>query len=184
VNDAAGEGVSLLQSFGDVVIRSPMYIRSARAFPRGLVVLSFLLAVAGCASSQQEGWEGPKALSTSSVDAWQYKGDPGFKLGTPHYTIYTTIKKEDVRMMLPQLLEGGFAQYRLLVPGIALSDKPMECFIFGSREEFNDFTRENTGKDALIYIQIRRGGYALKDRFVSYQGAASAIFGRGDLDDV
>ena len=150
-----------------------MRIHPIRALYRYAAIFSSLclvLVVAGCAggSHQAGNWDGPKALSTSSIDTWQYKGDPGFKLGTPHYAIYTTIKQEDVRLMLPQVMEGGYAQYRQLVPGIALSDKPMDCFIFRNREQFNDFTRENTGRDSLIYIQIRRGGYALRDRFVSY----------------
>ena len=59
----------------------------------GVPALLSLLILSGC--SEQTGWDGPQRLSTSSVDAWQYHDHAGWKLGTPHYTIYTTIEAED-----------------------------------------------------------------------------------------
>jgi hypothetical protein len=44
----------------------------------------------------------------------------------------------------------------------------MNCYIFGFRDQWNDFTREQTGKDSITYLQIRRGGYAIGDRYVAY----------------
>ena len=126
-----------------------------------------LLLMTGCASSSGPS-EGPRALSTSSVDSWDYKGDPGWKLGTSHYSIFTTIKDNDVRSMLPQVMEGAYSLYLQLVPGVPLSTRPMDCFIFNERMEFNEYTKGATGKDSAIYLQIRRGGYALGDRYVSY----------------
>jgi hypothetical protein len=127
-----------------------------------------LLSFAGCGGQQPGRWDGPQALSTSSIDSWQYKGENGWKIGTPHYTIFTTIAKEEVRAMLPQVMEGAYAQYRQLVPGVPLSDRPMDCYIFYERMEWNDFTKSTTGRDAAVYLQIRRGGYALQDRYVAY----------------
>jgi hypothetical protein len=89
-------------------------------------------------------------------------------LDTLHYAIHTTIADEDVRRMLPQVMEGAFTQYRLLAPDVPISSKPMDCFIFFSRDQWNDFTRANTGSNSVVYLQIRRGGYALGDRYVSY----------------
>jgi hypothetical protein len=134
---------------------------------RSALILGLL--VAGGCSQHGGNWSGPQALSTSSSDAWQYKGEPGLKLNTRHYTIYTTIADEEVRAMLPQVMEGAYAQYAQLVgPGIALSERPMDCFVFRRREEWNDYTRTSTGRDASIYLQIRRGGYAIQDRYVAY----------------
>lgn len=128
-----------------------------------------LLPLAGCSAPQQAGhWDGPQRLSTSSVDSWQYKGESGWKLNTPHYAIYTTIKKDDVREMLPQVMEGAYAQYVQLVPTVPLSQRPMDCYVFFDRMEWNDYTRSTTGRDAQVYLQIRRGGYALQDRYVAY----------------
>src|SRR5438132_976318 len=143
-----------------------------RGRERWLVVgmlLGALALVAGCAQQKQPGhWDGPQALSTSSVDSWQYKNEAGWQLHTRHYLIYTTIGEDDVRGMLPQVMEGAYAQYVQLVPGVPLSERAMECYLFRKREEWNDFTRATTGRDAQIYLQIRRGGYALQDRYVAY----------------
>ena len=70
--------------------------------------------------------------------------------------------------MLTQVMEGAYAQYLQLVPAITLSNRPMDCYIFFERREFNDYTIDSTGKDSKIYLQIRRGGYSLGDRYVSY----------------
>jgi len=134
-----------------------------------LTIASVLTLLAGCESQPQVGkWEGPKALSTASVGGWQFKGAEGWRVNTAHYAIYTTIAKDDIREMLPQVMEGAFEQYRLLAPDVAVSEKPMDCFVFFDRMQWNDYTRATTGKDASIYLQIRRGGYAVGDRYVAY----------------
>ena len=143
-------------------------LRSAASKLTLSALILCLLTIAGCSSPSGGQWDGPRALSTSSVDSWDYRGDPGFKLGTSHYAIYTTIKDNEVRAMLPQVMEGAYALYLQLVPGVPLSTRPMDCFIFNERMEFNDYTKGATGKDSIIYLQIRRGGYALGDRYVSY----------------
>ena len=144
-----------------------MRIQTGRRFGLLAMILG-LLPWAGCGSQQPGNWDGPKVLSTSSVDTWQFKGKPGWKLSTTHYAIYTTIEEDDLRMTLPQVMEGAFTQYRLITPAVRVSDKPMDCFIFNGRQEFNEYTKENAGNAAGVYLAIRRGGYAMKDRYVSY----------------
>jgi hypothetical protein len=146
-------------------IQTARWLRIAAA--AGVVAL---LPLGGCSSEPQQAgqWDAPPRLSTSSVDTWEYKGSPGWRLNTPHYAIFTTIAKDDVREMLPQVMEGAYRQYVQLVPNVPLSNKPMECYVFFGRREWDEFTRATTGKDAHIYLQIRRGGYALHDRYVAW----------------
>jgi len=113
-------------------------------------------------------WEGPQLLSTSSVEAWSFRGEPAHRIKSPNYVIYTTINDPEVTALLPQVMEGALAQYRKVAPGTSRSTDPMECFIFERRVEWEAFTRANTGNDASIYLQIRRGGYAIRDRYVAY----------------
>jgi hypothetical protein len=89
-------------------------------------------------------------------------------LKSEHYVIYTTIEDEDTFNVLPQVMEGALAQYRKVAPGTSQSDSPMECYVFAHRLEWEAFTKANTGPDASIYLQIRRGGYAIRDKYVSY----------------
>jgi len=138
---------------------------------RPLSILLTLLAIlpllaAGCETSSAP--ESPKLLTASSADLWTYNGVAGWRIVTPHYVIYTTIRKEEVRSRLPLIMEGALAQYRALAPEVQLTSRPMECYVFEERREWNEFTRQITGRDAPIFLQIRRGGYTLGDRYVAY----------------
>lgn len=128
-----------------------------------------MVLLVGCSSQLPGGaWDEPQLLSAASVDAWSYANNSGWKICTPHYTIYTTIIDASMRVRLPQIMEGGFSKYCELAQGVKVSQAPMECFIFNERSQWHRFTADNTGRDAGIYLQIRRGGYAVRDRYVSY----------------
>jgi hypothetical protein len=144
--------------------------RSGRFSAWILAALCALTSV-GCESgyAQRLGkWEGPPLLSSASVEGWTYRGEAARRIKSGHYVIYTTISNEDVLAQLPQVLEGALSQYRKLAPGVPLSLTPMECYVFEKRAEWEAFTKANTGADAAVYLQIRRGGYAVRDKFVSY----------------
>src|SRR3954453_18884605 len=74
-------------------------VRTSRLRP--LIALALLLIIlGGCEAaprSQLGHWEGPQLLSNSSVEAWEFRGDPAARrLKTDHYLIYTTIKNPDM----------------------------------------------------------------------------------------
>jgi len=107
-------------------------------------------------------------LSTASVQAWNFRlGEQGRKLLSPHYLIYTTINDDEVTSLLTQVMEGALVQYQKVAPGTDRSEAPMECYIFERRSEWEGFTTANT-RDAKIYLQIRRGGYAVGDKYVAF----------------
>jgi hypothetical protein len=127
------------------------------------------LFFAGCESQKPTlgHWEGPQLLSNASVEAWSFRGEPARRVKSPHYIIYTTINDDEVTALLPQVMEGALEQYRKVAPGVAHSEAPMECYIFERRSEWEAFTTANT-RDAKIYLQIRRGGYAVGDKYVAF----------------
>ena len=102
------------------------------------------------------------------ASAWTSHGQPGWRLATPHYAIYTTLSSQDLRDPLADLMEGALAQYSRLVPEVQLSPRPMDCYVFETRQQWDDFTQRTTGDAAPIYLQIRRGGYTTGDRIVVY----------------
>lgn len=127
------------------------------------------LAVAGCSSERRLGtWEGPDAPPAVTVSDWSYRGQPGKRLASPNYLIHTTIQDPELTASVARLMEGALAQYRRMAPGVPPTDRPMECFIFASRNQWVEFTRQATGVDAAVYLQIIRGGYAVRDWFVAY----------------
>lgn len=123
-----------------------------------------LLFAVGCAQPQNYG-TGPRSTDTQS---WTFDGKPARIVKTEHYLIHTTIEDTAFLQSLAQLMEGALENYRRLTPGIQLTSKPMECYVFARRQQWADFTSQHTGDDAAIYLQINRGGYTVRDWFVAY----------------
>ncbi len=133
------------------------------------MLLSAALALAGCSGSNNLGqWAGPAAPITSDVGTWAYDDQPAKMLISAHYQIHTTIEDDETIQQLPQLMEGALTRYHEFTPGLPLTGRPMDCYIFRTRTEWNDFTQRRTGQDSAIYMQIRSGGYTVNDLFVSY----------------
>lgn len=143
---------------------------SQRRFPSAATILCVALLLAGCASKDRIGERlGPTAPVKVTAAPWRYGDAPGYILSTPHYTIHTTIQDKELARKITQLLEAGYHQYQQFTPGIDLSNKPMDCYIFANREQWADFTAKNTGATAKVYLQINRGGYTVRDWFVAYE---------------
>jgi hypothetical protein len=137
----------------------------------GKMLLSIAMAICmiGCAGSgPQAQFHGPSAPAAVHTEPWTYESDEGELIHTDHYDIYTTVADPDVRHRIADVMEGGLGEYQRIAPGVPISPKPMQCFVFRNREEWTDFTRRHTGVDAYIYLQINRGGYTVRDWYVSY----------------
>lgn len=132
----------------------------------GLWLVALLLG--GCAVRAEPGrWEGPSAPAAVAVTKWTFGETEARLLSTARYRIYTTIADEEVLALLPQVMEGALTMYQRVAP-VPLSDRPMECFIFRSRGEWDRYTQFYAGPDAKVYLQIRNGGYTIQDRYVAW----------------
>ena len=138
-----------------------------------LIVLTTLLS--GCASRSQK-WTGPAQPERVVVNAWSQRPAPASVLNSPRYTIYTTLPNGARRKALPQVMEGAYAQYQAIAPAKLVDDRPMHCFVFAERKEWEEFTSRRTGEDAPMYLQIPRGGYTIDDWFVAYSDTDRGIF--------
>jgi hypothetical protein len=127
------------------------------------------MALAACAQSDSTGWDGPKMLATVNVAEVGNSGSKFKLITTQHYKIYTTIQnRPDLLDRMAQLMEGAFAAYQTLAPQAVLTAYPMQCYLFADRYQWSEFTRQHTGQDAPVYLQITRGGYTIHDWYVAY----------------
>jgi hypothetical protein len=110
----------------------------------------------------------PGSLGYVNYKPWSYAGNQGITITTAHYEIHSTVSDRQTLDTLAVVMEGALGQYQKFVPGVQLSARPMECFVFARRSEWADFTREKTGPDATIYLKINRGGYTVRDWYVAY----------------
>jgi len=139
--------------------------RSFGSIAGALVIL--VTCLAGCAPSavSNRGIEQPALVSFQKLSI---EGSAGTRISTPHYQIYSTIEDDQVLHRVAQVMEGALAQYRELAPNIPLSDHPMDCYLFESRDQWAAFTKSHTGEDAAIYLRVNRGGYTVGDWYVAY----------------
>ena len=131
-----------------------------------LLLGGYPLLVGGCAGAAAP--RERQAETTVKFEPWPEAGRDGLIARTDNYLIHTTIHDRDLLRTLAQVMEGALAQYRQFTPGVRLSARPMECFVFATRAEWARFTAEKTGDDATVYLKINKGGYAIRDWYVAY----------------
>ncbi len=132
-----------------------------------------LMMLVGCAESTPSEighWEGPQTPALVTVSDLANPGDTKVKLvRTQHYKIYSTIvDRPDLLQRAGQLMEGAFVAYQQLAPDVTLTTYPMDCYLFATRAQWQEFTVQKTGGDATVYLQISRGGYTIHDWYVAY----------------
>jgi hypothetical protein len=129
------------------------------------LILSFVCALSGCAS------EPDSALAPSQIrrqEPWTNGDLTGSAIVTRHYVIYTTVTDQHLLESLALVMEGALQQYQETAPGVPVSNRLMECYVFADRQQWAQFTREKTGDDASLYLRITRGGYTVGDWYVAY----------------
>lgn len=120
-----------------------------------------LVLLAGCAAREP-------ASPPAQVQAWTFGGRVARQVVTPHYRIHTTIEDEELNQGLALLMEGALAEYRKLAPDLEMTTLPMHCYVFATRGDWEAYTRKTAGPDAAVYLQIAKGGYALRDTFAVF----------------
>jgi hypothetical protein len=138
--------------------------------------VSVALLLAGCAAAAPIVLDGPVAPVPFQVQGWSYQGNPGWCVSSAHYRLFTTLNDTEINRSVIQVMEAALTEYQKIAPGVPLSDKPMDCYLFGARQQWVDFTRRHTGIDARIYLQITRGGYTVRDWYVAYFVGEAATY--------
>ena len=122
----------------------------------------------GCSHSTLGTWQGPSTSAQVTTETWTF-GEKQYKvLNTQHYRIYTTITDDEVLDMIVETMEGANSIYQQLAPGVTISTRRMDCYIFRWRSEYDAYTAVHGGADAGVYLQIRSGGYTIRDQYVAH----------------
>lgn len=150
-----------------------------KARSAGLLTLLVVLALSsGCSENRPVRGDlvGPVITAPTRYEVWSNSVKPARVVNTSHYRIFTTIQDDDFLQKLANVLEGGYELYKTMAPGLVPSGTQMDCYVFATRAEWEAFTREHTGQDAKLYLQINRGGYTVHDWFVAYYISPSSTF--------
>lgn len=101
-----------------------------------------------------------------SVERWSIGGLQGDLITTATHRIYTTLPEGRLRNEVPRFAEESVTHYRKMVTMLcddveALPPPPekLDTFLFGSRSDWETWTKRRLGRDAPLYLAIERGGY-------------------------
>ncbi|KAA0220035.1 MAG: DUF1570 domain-containing protein [Planctomycetota bacterium] len=129
---------------------------------RSALLLGLLLACGsgGCRS-------GPEA-ARFEVAPWAWGGRAGQRLTSEHFVVYTTVEDAALARSFPVLLERAYREHRLRMPALRPNELRMETFVFGSRREWEAYTRTEYPQSFAVYRLIRAGGFTEGGRAVLF----------------
>jgi len=92
----------------------------------------------------------------------------GERVSTANFRIYHTFRGQSLARMLPPFLETALAHYATALVSLPPPGKPLETYLFGTRDEWVEFTRRRMGREANTYLGLGRGGYTIDGTSVLY----------------
>lgn len=106
--------------------------------------------------------------AVKNVQPWDESYHDGLIIQTEHYKLYTTLLEPLMLRQTPGFLEAAYKAYQSQLPEPISSGRPLEVYLFDTRDQWEDFTRGMAGNDAGVYLQIQRGAYTLNGIVVAY----------------
>ena len=125
-----------------------------------------VMSLGGCGAARN-----PELLEMArqplDVQPWSFAEHRGEMIHTEHYQIYTTIDDNLYKHLLARLLEATHDRMMEVIPEYRQT-KPLDCYVFDSRGQWESYTRARAGSNAPIYLQISSGGYCQEGVFAGY----------------
>ena len=102
------------------------------------------------------------------VRVWNNPYGPGLIIQTKHYRVYTTLLEPLMLRQIPGFVESAFKAYESQLPRPLGSERQMNVYLFDTRGQWEDFTKEFTGAESVMYLQIKKGAYVANGTCVAY----------------
>ncbi|MHC4287638.1 MAG: hypothetical protein ACYSSJ_04965 [Planctomycetota bacterium] len=106
--------------------------------------------------------------AVKDAQVWQNRYGPGLTIQTDNYTVYTTLLEPLMLRKIPAFLESAYKAYQSQLPQTLNKTQPLEVYLFDTRDQWEQFTRDTGGADARVYLKIQRGAYTLNGIVVAY----------------
>ena len=124
-----------------------------------VLVLALALAI-GCDDTSTDRLGRPM-VTTVQWQTWNVPTGRGDVGQTPHYRIYTTSDRRDLRLYLPGFMEQARSHY-LELTGLPATNHVglMDMYVMGTRTEWANLTQHHFGpRRSEVYLQLEAGGY-------------------------
>lgn len=102
------------------------------------------------------------------VEPWENPYGEGLVISTRHYRLYTTHLEPLMLRQIPAFLESAFRAYQSQLPESLRADKPFIVYLFGTRDQWESYTRDTAGADAQVYLKIQVGAYVANGVCAAY----------------
>lgn len=106
--------------------------------------------------------------SVEKVQDWQNQFAPGITITTKHYEIHTTLLKPLLLRTVPCFMESAYLAYQNQLPVPIDSQIKYKIYLFGTRLQWEDFTKEFAGENSHMYMKIKKGAYYLNGACVAF----------------
>jgi len=111
-----------------------------------------------------------------AVEVWNNQYGPGLKLTTAHYEIFTTLLKPSILQRSPGLIESAYKAYNLQLPEPIETRTKFTIYLFADRRQWEDFTNNFAGEQAVIFRRIKAGAYYHNGVCVAYDIGSKRTF--------
>lgn len=112
------------------------------------------------------------AMPTGSVvratEPWQSSTREGERIVTRHFRIHTTMRSEEFKRLMAVFSERALAHWTTSLATLPAPGRPLDTYVFGSRDEWAAYTRSKLGTEAGAYLALGRGGYTSNAEAILY----------------
>ena len=106
--------------------------------------------------------------AVKEVRPWTNSYGDGLVIRTEHYQLYTTLLEPLMLRQVPAFLEAAYQAYQSQLPQPLPSSRPLEVYLFATRNQWEHFTHRTMGSDTEVYLRIQRGAYTANGICVAY----------------
>ncbi len=111
----------------------------------------------------------PGAVSpVVATRGWTWERIAGLEVDTQHWTIRSSLRSSSFASTLPTFYETALANFREGLVPLPAPPKRLSAFVFGTRDEWAQYTQHKLGADAGMYLKMGRGGFTTDGEAVLY----------------
>jgi hypothetical protein len=128
-------------------------------------------APSGAASVGSAGTTAASPGAVSPVIAtreWRWERVDGLEVDTHNWRIRTSLRSARFASTLPAFYEAALANFRGGLVPLPAPSRKLEAFVFGTRDEWAQYTQHKLGRDAGPYLKMGRGGFTSEGEAVLY----------------
>jgi hypothetical protein len=107
---------------------------------------------------------------------WDSEYGKGLEIKTDHYVVRTTLLEPLMLVQVPGFVEAAYRGYQSQVFEEIETTGKMEVYLFKSREQWEEFTKEWTGEKSEMYLKIKSGAYCHNGACVAYNIGRESTF--------